>query len=367
MKSQARSMLLVLLLPCLTGCWDQRELKEIRIEQAEAFDMLENNKIRFTITIPTNKSSIPSQSSLAVPSIGAEGRTINEAYMEMKKTVSQDLDFGKVRVMLINKRFAEKGFYPALESYYREAHSPINVKMAIVDESAGDMLKLKAADRSLVSEYLYDLLQSGEENGLIPQASPYLIASLITNRGIEAAIPIINPKGSDRAKLSGLALLHGKRMTGELNDKESIVFVMLSKHNPDYFTVTVHADALKANVSLFMTRDNRSISIKTGNGSAKVVLSANFTCDLVEIPYMVHVDEELLKKVGSELEQRLNEEAKVVIKKLQQASCDALGIGLVIKAHHNRYWKSVNWDTIYPEMDIEPNFKVTIDKSGIME
>ncbi|MNG40861.1 hypothetical protein D3C84_1296750 [compost metagenome] len=63
----------------------------------------------------------------------------------------------------------------------------------------------------------------------------------------------------------------------------------------------------------------------------------------------------------------MNEKAKKVVQQLQQARCDALGIGLHIKAHHNRYWKSVKWAEVYPEMDIEPRIKVSIDKSGIME
>ncbi|SFS46190.1 Ger(x)C family spore germination protein [Paenibacillus sp. BC26] len=362
-----RTCLLLLLLPLLTGCWDSRELKEIRIEQAEAFDLLDNGNIRFTITIPTIKSAVQSKSSIVSPSFTGDGRTVNEAYLEMKKAVSQELDFGKARVILINKRFAKKGFYPALESYYREARSPINVKMAVVNDSAGLVLKMKVADRLMISDYLYDLLQSSEENGLIPKVSPYLISSLFTNSGTDAVLPIINPLGKDRVKLEGLALMHGKRMTGELDDKTSANFVMLSKFNPKYFTVTEYINTLKANVSLFMSRDKRDITVATDKGTVKAVISADFTCNLVEIPKMVHPDEEMLKKVASELEKLLNDKAKEVITQLQQANCDALGIGLHIKAHHNRYWKSITWEDVYPEIDIEPRIKVSIDKSGIME
>ncbi|WP_165822317.1 Ger(x)C family spore germination protein [Paenibacillus montanisoli] len=368
MKPQVKCLLLILLLPWLTGCWDQRELKDLRIELAEGFDLLDNGRIRFTITIPTIKSASQGKTSITVNDIAADGRTVNEAYLEMKKAVSQELDFGKARIILINKRFARNGFYPAIESYYREAHSPINAKMAIVDDSAETVLKIKPADSLMVNDYLYDLLQSGEENGLIPKASPYSVSSLFLNTGTDVTIPIIHLKGVERVKLAGLALMHDKRMTGELDDKASMSFVMLSRFNPEYFTVTEHiADPINVNVSLFMTRDKRDITVTTGKGNVKAVINADFTCDLVEISKMVHTDEELLKKVGSQLEQMLNEKAKEVIKHLQQANCDALGIGLHIKAHHNRYWKSIKWDEVYPEMEIEPRIKVSIDTHGIME
>ena len=144
---------------------------------------------------------------------------------------SQNLDFGKTRLILINKRLARKSLYPTLESYYREAHSPINVKMAIVDDSASKLLQLKAEDRLMASNYLYEMLQSGEDNGLIPKASPYLIYSMLTNHGTDATIPIVNPIGADRAKIAGLALFHNKQMTGELDSKASMHFIMLSKSN----------------------------------------------------------------------------------------------------------------------------------------
>ncbi|CAH1226701.1 hypothetical protein PAECIP111891_05977 [Paenibacillus allorhizoplanae] len=368
MKPHIGSLLLVLLLPGLTGCWDQRELKEIRIEDAEAFDLLENGKILFSISVPTIKLKKQAQSEVAVPILGAEGRTINEAYAEIKKTASQNLDFGKTRLILINKRLAQKSLYPALESYYREAHSPINVKMAIVDDSASKLLHLKAKDRLMVSEYVYELLQSGEDNGLIPKASPFLIYSMFTNHGTDATIPIVNPIGVDRAKISGLALFHNKQMTGELDSNASMSLIMLSKSKPDYFTITEKDNSSNMIVSLFMNRDgNRKIAVSNDKDSLRAVISADFTCDLVEVPDNIHFDDEMLKKLGSQLEQKLSERAKEVIKELQHANCDALGIGLEVKAHHYHYWKAIQWDKVYPGMSIEPKITINIVKRGLLE
>ncbi|WP_308635197.1 Ger(x)C family spore germination protein [Paenibacillus silvisoli] len=367
MKLIIKALLLIFFLPWLTGCWDRRELKEIRIEQAEGFDLQENGKIRFTITIPSIKSATRSKSTIVVPSIGAEGRTINEAYLDIKKSVSQELDFGKARVILINKRFAKKGLYPALESYYRESHSPINVKMAIVDDSAGKLLEMKAEDRLMISDYLYDLLQSGEENGLIPKASPYLITALLMGRGIDVTLPIVNPAGANRAKLTGVALFHMKQMTGELDSDHAMLLVMLSKFNSMQFTVTEHVAALKTDISLFFNRENRKVTVTTGQDSIKAVVNVHVTGNLVEIPFLTKVDEETLQKISSELERKLNERAKEVIKELQQANCDALGIGVHVKAHHNRFWKSVKWEKVYPEITIEPRIKVDIVKKGVLE
>ena len=63
MKPHIGGLLLVLLLPGLTGCWDQRELKEIRIEDAEAYDLLENGKILYSISVPSIKSKQQSSKS----------------------------------------------------------------------------------------------------------------------------------------------------------------------------------------------------------------------------------------------------------------------------------------------------------------
>ena len=65
------------------------------------------------------------------------------------------------------------------------------------------------------------------------------------------------------------------------------------------------------NVSLFMNRDsNRKIAVTNDKDSVRAVISADFTCDLVEVPDTIHYDDEMLKKLGSQLEQKLNEEGE---------------------------------------------------------
>jgi len=72
-------------------------------------------------------------------------------------------------------------------------------------------------------------------------------------------------------------------------------------------------------------------------------------------------------KLMNLISKQLTNQTETVIRKLQKANCDALGIGNIVKARYPAFWRNHKWKEIYPNMDISTNVKAVIIGHGIME
>jgi hypothetical protein len=80
-----------------------------------------------------------------------------------------------------------------------------------------------------------------------------------------------------------------------------------------------------------------------------------------------HLDDpKVVEKMNQKLSEELTMDAKRVIKKLQDANCDAFGIGRYLIAFHNDVWKQKNWNEEYAKVQFEPKIEVEIVKNGII-
>ncbi|GLX66105.1 Ger(x)C family spore germination protein [Paenibacillus glycanilyticus] len=359
------SIVLLLAVLLLGGCWDQRQLKNIRMAQTVGVDLLGENKVRLSVSIPTIKTAIENQGNVVTPKVSGEGHSVQEAGIQLQKMVSQHMDLRETRVLLVNKAFAEKSLYETLDFFYREAQFPISIFVAITESSAQDIVEMEVEDRSLISEYLYDLLESNEEEGLIPRESPFLILSIMSTPGFDNVLPIIDAmRQNERAKLIGLALFHGKQMTGRLDSKQSRAFVMLTKHQ-SYGTMTEQVGPEQSYLTFIYKRAKHRVDI-TVNDQISADLYITLNCFLVDNPTGKEINKTVLSDIGRNLEKTMTNHAEAMIRKLQEANCDGLGIGLQMKALHNKTWRTLDWEKEYPTIKIKPHVQVKIKNHGLM-
>ncbi|BFT69354.1 Ger(x)C family spore germination protein [Paenibacillus sp. P36] len=365
MKKRLSCVFLLFSVIVLSGCWDQRELKNIRMVHMAGIDLLENGLVKLTVSIPTVKSSLESSAKVVTPKVSAEGHTVLEASNFLQQVVSQHMDLREIRILLVNEKYAKKDLYEGLDFFYREAHFPISVYIAVTDSSAHNIVQLAVEDRSLISEYLYDLLKSGEEDGMIPRESPYLISSTLNKPGKDIVLPyVISSTIKGRARIDGIALFHNKKMTGKLKDEVARTFVMLSPQK-SHGMLTEQIGPKDSYVTFSFESKHENMKIDTQNGIT-VNLYATLLCQLVDNPTGEKLNESRTVEMGRQLERLLTERAKEMVKQLQTANCDGYGIGYRIKATNPHLWETLAWETTYPKIKIEPHITVNVRNRGLL-
>ncbi len=349
----------------LNGCWDQRQLKNVRMVQTVGVDLLGEHKVRLSVSIPTIKTAIENQGNVVTPKVNGIGHSVQEASLQLQKMVSQHMDLRETRVLLVNKAFAEKSLYETLDYFYREAQFPISILIAITDGQAQDVIELDVEDRSLISQYLYDLLESNKEEGIIPEESPFLISSIMMTPGFDNVLPVIAAlQQKERAKINGLALFHGKQMTGKLDMNHARTFVMLTRHM-SYGTMTEQIGPEQSYLTFTYKRAKQKVKLTIKEQiTADIFITLN--CFLVDNPTGTTLDKAMIADFSRSLEKVLTARAEETIRQLQQANCDGLGIGLQMKALHQKTWKTLDWNKEYPQINIKPHIQVNIKNHGLL-
>jgi hypothetical protein len=151
-------VILLLFYLSLTGCWDQRLLKDSRLVYSSAFDLEDYEKILTTAIIRDFREESPTN-----VEIQATGRTLRETRMKMDRKINGNFEPSKNRVFMLGGELAQKDIFQFLDVFYRDPTSSISSKVAVAEGRAADILSTLSQKNTLISEYIAEQLTSAED------------------------------------------------------------------------------------------------------------------------------------------------------------------------------------------------------------
>lgn len=368
-----RVNLIFVLILLLTGCWDQNLLKEVSLINCVSFDLEDNNKISFIVSMRTllgSEGGVEGKKSktLTMKEIGSTPRRARDL-IDLK--TSKKVDGSKLQVLLVGESLAKKEFYPTMDIFYRDPKNALNAKVAIVEGRAEDVINIGRDSELIVGQYLFDLLSSAEDATMSKNNDMQSIGTIILDPGQDIVIPFIQYADSKTAKVKGVALFDGKNYSGKnLNRDDTVLFHLLMDHlsNTARFTKKIYdTDSIKNFITIDITHLKRNLSINTNNPSNIIVdLKIIVKAKIVEYPHDELDSQKEIMKINKILSKQLTKQAKRVTDQLQEANCDGLGIGRRMIALHHKVWQELDWDSTYPTISINPEVKVKIIQKGII-
>ncbi|MBW8349556.1 Ger(x)C family spore germination protein [Bacillus sp. IITD106] len=357
----------------LSGCWDQRLLKDNSLILAIGYDQVDD-KIMATISHPLASAGGPSKS--PSPPSGSEllssiGNTARNAEVRIERKVPEKFDVSKVKVVLLGRELASQGVFSILDSTYRDLRGPLNAKVVIVKENAKDGLSIKAHESMTVSDYYSELLHTSEQGGITQNANVKTICPIILSEGKDFVVPYLTVGQKDKAKVIGLAMFDDDKFSGTLGLKESSMYLILSdnvkKTLPLNFKV---GNKYKKNdknfVSIQVLKIKRKIKIDDTDGNIKAKVKIDVKLSIEEYPEDHLYEKKQINQLNKKIQKHLNKLADSTIKKMQKANSDALGIGQRVKAYHHETWKTMDWKKVYSEVPIEVEINSEIIQHGII-
>lgn len=358
----------------LTGCWDQRLLKDHNLILGIGYDINNEQKIIKTVTFPREIIGDPQQIAASTESeiISTKGDTVKDAEDKIDQFISGKFDRSKAEVILIGQDLAENGVFTTLDSIYRDLRGPLNASVAVVNGSAQNALNIDETYNQLTSAFYFDLLESANSNGIIKHENVQSICPVILSTGEDIVLPYISfQKNVDKIKLDGLALFSGDTMTGTLSLKEATTLLILSNQAPKRtkvnLQITDDKDKYDKNFVDFSIQQTKSkINIDTDGEDIKVSIDLKTKVEIDEYA-LDHLDDKPhVKTLSKQINEKMTKRAEKTIKKIQKANNDALKIGQQIRALHNDTWKKIDWNEIYPKIPIDVNFDIEIVRHGII-
>jgi Ger(x)C family germination protein len=361
------SLMILFIVPILlTGCWDQRLLVNRTLVNGISFDLTEEGKIAASVRALNIKSMGGGQFELNDELVKAERPTVVGLGLDLDSKISGEIDASKAHIVIIGEELAKKGIHPFIEFFYRNRDSYISSKIVISKGKAKEILSVEK-EKSPIAFVILQLLQGAEADTVIPKKNTFTVWNNILDPSKDMVLPYLERVESDKVEIAGVALFNGDTYTGTSLSKEKsgILLSMMNQLDKSNRMAMLLGPKSKRESISFIIRDlRRNLEVQVDQDD-KITCKINLNLDVEVGSYPQDFKNGIdIKRLNKELSTELTKQAVGITKTLQQANCDALGIGRRVSSFHPKLWKKINWDEEYKNVEFEPNVNVNIIKTG---
>ncbi|WP_066048546.1 Ger(x)C family spore germination protein [Robertmurraya korlensis] len=362
----------ILLLFCilLTGCWDQHLMKNAILVQILSYDLEDNDDFLLGVSIPIIEDpSGGAQALVQSETFSAVGLTPRDSRKKIAREISGTLDTSKNKLILFGEQMAATDIYPSLDVIWRDPRNSLGATLGIVEGKAVDLLKIKPKHKTNVSEYIQDALTSAEENTIVPNETIQTLASELLDPGEDVVLPYLKSNSKKSAIVVGLALMDERKYSGNLSPQDSTLLLLLKDKIGKYarFTTKVNDEEefdINNYISFSVQQLKRKLKVQVNDGVVSVYLNLNVKINIEEYP-KGDVPEQI-NRLNEVLSKELTTDADRVINTLQQANCDAFGIGRRLMAFHPKTWEMQDKKDYFKNVKFTTKVKVDVISHGIV-
>lgn len=366
-------ILSLILLFCLTGCWNYNELNDYSIVSGVAIDK-EGDEYEASVLIsnsPKSNSSESNSSQAQVVVYSGKGKSIFSALKQIGLISPKELYFGSFSVLVISENVAKDSIDGAIDFFVRYPNTRKNFYVVLSkDSKAKDTLKIMTPLSSFPSQNITDNIKTTTElQGIISSVNFNDLLSTLISDGIEATINCIEIKGEveegsskenlessepkSYTKLGNIGIFKNYKLIDWANREESLGINIINGHTSEMFLdieykegyVVIDSTSFSSEVSVELKEDKPIVNINL-SGEARII-EANGDIDLENSK----VIEELQQKANKKIKKRVNQAIDLAI----ENKTDIFGFGQKFYQEYPKYFKSVKdeWNNNLDQIEIK--------------
>ncbi|RJE86102.1 Ger(x)C family spore germination protein [Paenibacillus sp. 1011MAR3C5] len=378
-------VIVLMLVPLITGCWNRRELNDLAIVAALGIDRV---KDKFLVTVqvvdPGEVASRQGSSGLSpVLTYHGIGDTVFEAVRKMTTVTPRKLYFSHLRVFIIGEELAREGMGEALDLMSRDQEGRTDFYIVVAKgTTAENVLKVLTPIEKIPASKMFDSLEVSERSWA-PTVAVQL-DELITNivsPGIQATLTGVviqgDPElGSKRKNVEtpatpvhlqykGIAMFREDKLIAWMNEDESKGFSNITDRLNSTVVKVACPRGGKLAIEVIRSKTAIKAKVRDGKPEAEVVMHTEANVADVECKIKLTTATTLFD-LEKATEDALKMHAEKAVKKAQRLKCDIFGFGDAIHRANPRYWSKAkeNWDQQFSKMDIRFNVDVKIRRIG---
>ncbi|MFZ0473870.1 MAG: Ger(x)C family spore germination protein [Halobacillus sp.] len=368
-----KSICILTCLVLLTGCWDTRQFKDVKLVLSIGFDQNDDGTLTETVSIPTVRRSTEGPTSETIQILTTEGKTPREARDHTDQMIANTFDPSKAKVILIGEELAENSIQPIFDQFYRNPNNNLNAYIAVVEGKAGDAIRMTPTNQSSVSKYISELLQ-GQINATHSTGENIeVLHGELLEPGIDFAVPLLSLETEQNLlNFEGLALFHKDAYTGKFIPNHQTTLLMLLegiRGKLASFTLKVtdeEENAIRNYLTFRVMRNKQNMKVKVENDQVTADISMKLKIRVVEFPSDHLTSKKKIKVLNKKLSELLTEQAEEIIAIIQEANSDVFQIGRHVHSYYPDYWEKVKWGEEFPNITITPKVEVDIVQYGVI-
>lgn len=376
-----KKVLVLLVLFLLTGCYDHKELNSISIMTATEINKVDNEYIiSAQLVNPQSKDTVNVQAPFII--YEGKGKTIQEAYRQIKLQSSRYLYPNHLQILIINEKLAKEDISQIIDFYLRTPH--IRAEFNVIIGQNENILNITTPIDDISSTSILDTMETNNKYlGVTNLVTFDEFANMSIDKNLEIILPSIkalnyneegqtnenteNTKPESQYKLDTLAVFKDNKLQGYLTEEESITYNII-KNKIESTLITYECEKDKY-ITAEMTDIKSDINTKNQEINIKIKLTGNINETMCKISLDENKD---IKELEKKLEKYINEKTEKNINNIRKTyNSDIFGfLDLIYKKDYKTY-KEIkdNWyDSVYQNIKINVSTSINIaGKGNIME
>lgn len=370
-----KTVICILLIMSLSGCWNRRELDTLGIVLGVGVDKpMKYGKVQITTQIiKPGEIKLHNKEDGSVAqafwNVSATGDTVFDTLRNITNKSSRKLFFPHNQVLIFGKSIAEDGIQKYIDFFTRDPETRMNVWVLISEDKAKNILDVKSELEKVPANNIAKLIKGQADATSQTRAVKLrdLTVGLMSKTTAPTAPFIKVSRDDDKAvaMISGTAVFKDNKLVGNMDKREGrgLLWVL---------------GDVKSGIIEVESSGNAKVSIEIIGASSKIVPEINN--NKIKIKVNIYEEGNIGEQTGTEnlsklteiasLEKKKDEvikkEVMAAVKKAQELDADVFGFGDAVHKKYPRQWKSLedNWDEIFKNIQVEVDVKAKLRLMG---
>ncbi|WP_234124088.1 Ger(x)C family spore germination protein [Clostridium hydrogenum] len=412
MKKGILSLLILILVLFLSGCWDYEEYEQMTQIYSIGIDLdTKSDKVTVTLQfIPVSQSSSgkPGGGSSKGTVYSASASTLMDAFTKLQQASPNKLFYGYTQVLIIGEDAARYIMGDLVEYFERTPGIRNSVNLIIVPGKAEGVIATRDPNSTTSSgRKMRLLLSASKSNGTVISVTFHDFLIMMARKGVEAVAPRIittsfnngegNPTGGTRNDIrfaieqdgnliaDGMAVFKKDKFIDWLDDKETlglnwilgnkIISYKTSNIDDPRFKNKNEAQAFdeynKRMLYYYITRSRSKIKVKIENNTPVIYVDVSVEAALRKYYSSggnEYITSATINLAEEKLANSIYSDVKAALKKGQgKLNTDIFGFGFDLYRQHPKEWHEYyekSWNEIFKEVPVKVNVHAKINNTG---
>lgn len=365
----SRKIILILLIGMtfLTGC--NLNEKKVPIEGIDmvgvlAFDFEEGDETyKLTAAIPQKSNYADERTQIYTTSTDL----VTTGIVDIEKKTEKKVVLNQLRVILVSEEFAKSGkVEEVIKHLYRNTQVGNEVLIAIVKNSAEEMLREDYPDKGSTINYISDLLQPSVNLAFNPNTNIHDFMYAQTNSNLDPIVPVLEKKGK-KVELTGVALFKDKHMISILSPDDALFIQALQgKKKLSPFTLKVNGEG-----KLLLDFIDNSVKIISNKSlespKLKIKLKIEGTMSEYKGNRASFKDPDSMEKLEEDAEKDLKKKINNFLEEMKQLDVDPIGLTENVRRHHRGKWDTELTRETISKMKWDLEVEISILSTGVLD
>ena len=356
---------LAICLPLLSGCWDSLDIQQENIHISVAIDY-QDDKYHFfgevaDLAAQQQKSGDGGQGNIGFSIVKAEGETYAKTRDTLNRKSSKPVYLGACKVLIFTDRLASHGVEEYLNRSRTQRNTRKSLKVITTAEDPEVLLRTDLDNSSSAGLAIDNIQESMMKDG----SSFYVnIGDLLEVMAVKKAGFLIPTMGIEESHitLTGYTVFQNSKKVGFIphTERRGVVF-FLNPRGRFHYEVALDSKRFELDVTL----DNKKINTLYSDGQLTIQARFSFKTVLnymAEMYPITKADREMLQYM---LEEVTRQDIIEALETSQEYAVDYLEIYRHFRAQHNSEFKSIDWEQVYRDAEIQVTTDVAIVRSEL--